>query len=306
VEKVEALEEMLTIMPKHKGTDKLRADVRRRISKLKSQSLKKGTTSRRDTAYLIEREGAAQIALIGPPNSGKSSLVAKLTNARPVVAEFPHSTWNPTPGMAHYENIQFQLIDTPPITKEYIEPWMGDLIRRADMVAVLVDLHKDPLKQLGDTFSVLEGLRIFPEGIPAPENLKKAPFFKKMIVLVNKVDQEADQEDYAIFLELWERKWPSLGISSQTGRNLDAFMQMIYDLSNIIRVYSKTPGKKPDRNKPFVLPGESILEELAGRIHKDFISNFKFARIWGESVFDGQMVQRDHVLHDGDVVEIHT
>ena len=305
-EKVGALEEMLTIMPKHKGTDKLRADIRRRISKFKSQPLKKGTTSRRDTAYLMEREGAAQIALIGPPNAGKSSLVAKLTNARPEVAEFPHSTWNPTPGMAHFENIQFQLIDTPPITKEYIEPWMGDLIRRADMVALLIDLHKDPLKQLEDTFSALEGLRIFPDGVPAPENLRKAPLFKKMIVLVNKVDQEADQEDNEIFLELWEGDLPSLGISAQTGRNLNAFMQMIFDLSNIIRVYSKTPGKKPDWGKPFVLPKASTLEDLAGRIHKDFIRNFKFARIWGESVHDGQMVQRNHVLHDGDVVEIHT
>jgi ribosome-interacting GTPase 1 len=81
---------------------------------------------------------------------------------------------------------------------------------------------------------------------------------------------------------------------------------MIYDLSHIIRVFTKAPGKKPDFDNPFVLPKDSTLEELAAKIHKDFVINLKFARIWGETVFDGQMVQRDHVLQDGDVVEIHT
>ena len=133
--KIEALEEMLTIMPKHKGTDKLRADLRRRIAKLKEQAQQKKGGARRDAAYMIEKEGAAQIAVIGAPNTGKSALVAALTNASPEVAEFPHTTWKPTPGMAPYENIQFQLVDTPPITRDYLDPWMADLMRRADHAA---------------------------------------------------------------------------------------------------------------------------------------------------------------------------
>lgn len=305
-EKVEALEEMLTIMPKHKGTDKLRADVRRKISRFKAQSQQKKGASRREAPYSIDREGAAQVVIIGPPNSGKSSLVDKLTNATPEVAEFPHSTWRPTPGMVPYENIQFQLLDTPPITKEYMDPWMGDLIRRCDIVAIVLDLHNDPLRQLEETFSVLQGLRVFAEGLPVPPDLKKSPFIKEMMVVINKVDLDADEEDYEIFLELWERDLPCIGISTRTGRNLKRFVEMIYDLSAIIRVFTKAPGKKPDLDSPFILPKESTLEVLATKIHKDFVMNLKFARVWGESVFDGQMVQRDHILQDGDVVEIHT
>ncbi|MBW1861261.1 MAG: TGS domain-containing protein [Deltaproteobacteria bacterium] len=303
--KIEALEEMLTIMPKHKGTDKLRADLRRKISKFKSQSQQKKSTSKRETAYSIEREGAAQIAVIGPPNVGKSSLIATLTNATPEVADFPHSTWSPSPGMVLFENIQFQLIDTPPITMGYIDPLMVDLIRRADILIILLDLHADPLQQLESTLSILQGLRIFPDGVSIPEGLKKLPFIKKVFVVLNKMDETEDEEDYEIFLELSETKLPTLGISVLSERNLTILIEKIYDMSDIIRVYTKSPGKEEDFNVPFVLPKESTLEELAVKIHKDFTNKLKFAKIWGKAVFDGQMVQRDYILQDGDVVEIH-
>ena len=305
-EKVEALEEMLTIMPKHKGTDKLRADLRRKISKFKNLSQKKGKTSRKDAAYAIDREGAAQVVIIGPPNSGKSSLVGALTNAKPEVAEFSHSTWKPTPGMAPYENIQFQLVDTPPITKEYMDPWMGDLIRRSEIIVMLIDLHSDPLNQFEEISAILHDLRVFPEGIPVPEDLNKRPFIKKLLVLVNKVDESRDEEDYEIFQELWEVKLHCLDISVKTGRNLRRFLEVIYETAGIIRVFTKSPGKKPDFDQPYILTKESTLEELAAKIHKDFVNKLKFARIWGKSVFEGQMVQRDYELQEGDVVEIHT
>lgn len=304
-EKIEHLEEMLTIMPKHKGTDKLRADLRRKISKFKAQSQQKKGASRRETAYAIDREGAAQIAVIGPPNTGKSSLVAALTNAMPEIADFPHSTWKPTPGMAPFENIQFQLIDTPPINREYMDPWMGDLIRRADILIIVLDLHGDPLQQLEDTFVILEGLRVFAEEMPLPKDLKKAPFVKKILVAVNKVDGPEEEEDYEVFLELAEIPVLVLGISTRTKHRLAALIEKIYHLSGIIRVYTRAPGKEPKLDAPFVVPRESTLEELAAKIHKDFAAKLKFARIWGEKVFDGQMVQRDYVLQDGDIVEIH-
>ncbi len=303
--KIEALEEMLTIMPKHKGTDKLRADLRRRIAKLKEEAQQKKGGARRDAAFVIEKEGASQIAVIGAPNTGKSALVAALTNATPEVAEFPHTTWKPTPGMAPYENIQFQLVDTPPITRDYLDPWMADLMRRADMLLVMLDLHADPLQQLEETLAVLRDLRIFPEGFPIPGDLKKPPFIKKTLIVMNKVDNDNQLGDFQAFLELAELNLPSLGISLRAGWNLKGLLELLYRLSGVIRVYTKVPGKEPNRSAPFVLAKMTTLEELAGKIHKDFVSKLKFAKIWGPTVYDGQMVQRDYVLQEGDVVEIH-
>jgi len=303
--RIECLEEMLTIMPKHKGTDKLRADIRRRISKQKSQSQQKKGVSRHESAYSIGREGAAQVVVVGPANVGKSSLIGALTNATPEVAEFPHSTWKPTPGMAPYENIQFQLVDTPPISGNYMDPLMADLIRRSDIVVILLDLKGEIIEQFENTLSLLQNLRIFPEDGMIPEDLKKPPFIKKMFVVVNKADEAKDQEEYEVFLELTEMSLPSLAISIHSKHNLTAFLDKVYEIAGIIRVYTKAPGKAPDSNSPFVLPQESTLEDLAIKIHKDFVEKLRYAKIWGSKVFDGRMVQRDYLLQDGDVIEIH-
>jgi ribosome-interacting GTPase 1 len=304
-EKIQALEEMLAIMPKHKGTDKLKADLRRKIAKCKVEAQQKKGGARRESAYAIEREGAGQIAVVGPPNSGKSSLVAAVTKATPEVAEFPHTTWKPGPGMASFENIQFQLIDTPPLSREYTDPYLSDLLRRVDMLLILLDLHGDPLGQMEDVLTMLAEWRIFPEGAPVPDDLRKPPCIKKVLLTVNKVDSESEEEDYRVFLELSETKLPGMGISVLRRRNLDALLRKIYDLSDIIRVYTRAPGKEADRTAPFVLPRGSTLADLAGRVHKDFQEKLKYARMWGTSVYDGQMVQRDYVLQDGDIAEFH-
>ncbi|MEM5789567.1 MAG: GTPase, partial [Syntrophobacteraceae bacterium] len=186
-EKIESLEEMLTIMPKHKGTDKLRADLRKRIAKHKSEAQQKKGAAKRETVYNIEKEGAAQAVIIGPPNAGKSSVVSALTNAKPEVADFPHSTWKPTPGMALFENIQFQLVDTPPVPTEFLDPGLTDLLRRTDIIVILLDIQADTLQQWEDTVSFLGSLRIYPEGLPVPGGLQKHPFIKRVLAVVNKV-----------------------------------------------------------------------------------------------------------------------
>lgn len=303
-DKVEALEEMLAIMPKHKGTDKLKAMLRERISKFKDQAQKKKGAVKQKTAYDIEKEGAAQVVVIGPPNTGKSSLVKLITNASPEVADFPHSTHRPTPGMAHYENIQFQLIDTPPLAKDFTEPALTDLIRRCDIVVILLDMTADTLSQLEESFEILHAFRIFSEICTIPKDLKKSPRVKKMMVVVNKLDRPEDRENLETFMELTGMRLPCIGVSTRTGRNIMAFLEGLFDLSRIIRVYTKRPGKELDRTAPFVLPRGSTLTELAGHIHNDFINKLKYARIWGKTVRDGQMVQRDYTLQDGDVVEI--
>jgi ribosome-interacting GTPase 1 len=206
--------------------------------------------------------------------------------------------------MAQYENIQFQLIDTPPMTKDYTDPALTDLIRRSDIVVILLDITADTIGQMEDCLAILHSFRIFPEGCPVPEGLKKTPKIKKMLTAVNKVDKPEDSENFDIFLELTGITLPCIGISARTGRNIMSFLDKLYEMSGMIRVYTKRPGKEPDRTAPFVIPVGSTLTDLAGDIHNDFVDKLKYAKIWGKTVRDGQMVQRDYVMQDGDVVEI--
>ena len=304
-EKIARLEEMLTLMPKHKGTDKLRADLRRRISRLKDASKTKKGTGRRESAYSIDREGAGQVVVAGPANVGKSSLVALLTNASPEVADFPHTTWKPTPGMMLVEDIPIQLIDTPPLDRDYLEPELLDLIRRCDLVLLVVDLHTDPVKQLEDTVALLEEYRIVPFRLKARYAKVRGLTYVPFQVLANKNDDESTEENFEIFRELLEDDWPMVAASVTTGRNMERFKQVTVERLDIMRVYSKTPGKEPDRTTPFILKNGSTVADFAEKVHKDFVDKLKIARVWGQTVFDGQKVHRDHVLADGDVVELH-
>jgi ribosome-interacting GTPase 1 len=304
-EGIAALEEMLAIMPKHKGTDKLKADLRRRISKLKSKQQEKKKVGKRDSSYRIEREGVGQVVLMGAPNVGKSSLVAALTNADPFVADFPHSTYKPTPGMMYFKDIQIQLIDTPPISREYMEPLFFDMARRSDMILVVVDVHTDPFQQLEETVTVLRERRIVPRRLEHLHEESAGWTFLPFLVVANKNDDQSSEENFEIFKSLLEDDWPLIPVSAKTGRNFDVMKQSIFHTLEIIRVYTKVPGKEPDLTAPFVLRRGSTLEELALKIHKDFSAKLKYARVWGTQVYDGQMVHKDHVLQDGDIVELH-
>ncbi len=304
-EKIACLEEMLTIMPKHKGTDKLRADLRRRISKLKDASQSKKGADRQASVYRIDKEGAGQAAVVGPANVGKSMLVATLTNAEPEVADFPHTTWKPTPGMMPFENIQIQLIDTPPLNKDYVEPEMMDLLRRVDIILLIVDLQTDPVQQVEDSVSVLASHRIVPLRFKDRHADLRGFTFIPFMVLANKNDDEDTWENYEIFRELLEDDWPMLPVSILKGHNLDLMKEMLVERLEIIRVYSKAPGKAADPTSPFVLKKGSTVSAFAEKVHKDFAERLKKAKVWGSTVFDGQAVQRDHVLHDGDIIELH-
>jgi hypothetical protein len=304
-EKLACLEDMLTLLPKHKGTDKLRADLRRRVSKVKSASQAKKGASKRESAFQIDKEGAGQVVVVGPANVGKSALVAKLTNANPEVANFPLTTWKPTPGMMPVENIQVQLVDTPPLNRDYVEPELLDLIRRSDLILLVVDLLTDPVEQLEETGNLLEEHRIVPSHLRNKYEEQRLLKFIPFLVLANKNDDENTDENLEIFRELTGNDWPMISVSTITGRNLELLKNTLVDKLQIIRVYSKAPGKEPDLTSPFVLKRGSTVEDFAGKVHKDFVDKLKIVKVWGESVFDGQMVQRDYILRDGDVVELH-
>jgi ribosome-interacting GTPase 1 len=304
-EKVSTLEALIATIPKHKGTDKLRADLRRRLSKLKSAAQSRKSLSTHESAYHIDKEGAGQVVLVGAPNVGKSALVAALTNAAPEVANFPHSTWTPTPGMMPVENVQIQLIDTPPLNREYVEPDLLDLIRRADLMLLVVDLLTDPVQQLQDSAAFLEEHHIAACHRREQYAEQRRLIFIPCLVLANKYDDERFDENFEIFCALLNEEWPLLPVSATTGRNLERLKRRVFETLRIIRVYTKAPDQEPDFTAPFILKKGDTVLDLAGKIHKDFVEQLKTARIWGQGVYDGQLVKRDHVLHDGDVVELH-
>jgi small GTP-binding protein len=290
-DKITALEEMLAIMPKHKGTDHLRADLRRKIARLTQVSEKKAATQR--ASMLIDKEGAAQVVVIGLPNAGKSQLVASVTNASPTVAEYPFTTQSATPGMMEFENIQIQLIDTPPLGEQSVVWWLPHMIRRADALLLVVDLSNAPLAQVEAILTELEGRKI------------EIGDRVKALIVGNKLDLPAASENYLTLDNKYQGQLPVIAVSAREGIGLEDLKRKIYQVLDIIRVYTKVPGRKPDFTDPIILERGSTLEDAAASVHKDFAARLKYARIWGSGKHDGIMAKRDHILHDGDIIELH-
>lgn len=302
-EKLELLEEMISTIPKHKGTDHLRADLRRRLSKMKEQAQSQKKSGGVVSPFNIDKEGAGQVVVVGPANAGKSALVASLTNADPEVSPSPFTTWQPTPGMMLVEGVQVQLIDTPPTDREFIEPEMIQLIRRADMILLMVDLEGDPVAQLDETVVKLVENRVIPEHL-RDQHPERGNKYIPLVVLCNKNDDEETDENYHIFCQLIEAEWPCIPISVETGRNVERMQRRVFDELGVIRIYSKAPNEEPDLSAPFVMKQGGTVDEFALKLHKDFHERLKSAKVWGSSDFDGQMVSREYVLQDGDVVEL--
>ncbi len=302
-EKIAALEEMLAIMPKHKGTDHLRAELRRRIAKLNEASEKKLATQR--ASMVIEKEGAAQVVVTGLPNSGKSQLVSSITNASPTVAEYPFTTHTATPGMMEFENIQIQLIDTLPLAPQPIEFWLPPMLRRADALLVVVDLSDAPLGQIEAIATQLENMRIGIGGKKAEDEQGRVLTQKKALIIGNKIDLGNASENYITLHNKYEEQFPVIAISAKEGLGLEELKLEIYQMLDIIRVYTKAPGEKPDLTDPIILDRGNTLEDAAASVHKDFRARLKYARIWGSGKHDGVMAKRDHILQDGDIIELH-
>lgn len=302
-EKISTLEELIGTVPKHKGTDKLRADMRLRLSKLKASAQSQKRISRQESVFNIEREGAGQVVLLGLTNVGKSALVNALTNANPLTSENPFTTWNPTPGMMLVDNVQIQLIDTPPLDRDFLEPEFLNLIRRSDLGVLVIDLQASPTNQLEQTLSILNNHQIQPSD-SGQRFMEGGVTYLPMFALVNKNDDEQSEELFEIFCDLIEVDIPCISVSAITQRNFDQLKTKIFRALNLVRIYSKKPGREPDLATPFVLKKGSTLQEFAGKIHQDFAKKLKSARIWGSGAFDGQMVSRDHILQDGDIVEL--
>jgi len=299
-EKIAALEEMLAIMPKHKGTDHLRAELRAKIAKL-TQTIDKKTATHH-ASMLIDKEGAAQVAIIGLPNCGKSQLVSRLTNASPTVADYPFTTQTATPAMMEFENIKIQLIDTPPLAPQTIEFWLPHMLRRADALVIIVDLGEEPLAQMAAITEQLNQMRIGLGGETEVEGIISQP---KALIAGNKLDLANARQNYTALKNKYGGRLPVIAISAREGTGLEELKQAIFRRLDIIRVYTKMPGQKADFNDPIILDRGSTTADAAEGVHKDFRAQLKYARVWGSGKHDGVMVKRDHVLQDGDIIELH-
>ncbi|WP_456434986.1 OBG GTPase family GTP-binding protein [Methanopyrus sp.] len=364
-EKLRITEEMLAVVPKHKGTENLRALLKRRLAKLREE-VEKRRQQKSDGGpdYNVKKEGAAQVALVGPPNAGKSTLLRELTNADPDTASYPYTTKEPVPGMMEYKDVQIQLVETPPIYEGFTRGGGSKfvvVIRNADALCLIIDLTEDPVEQLETVLRELESAAIKlnqdPPAVTIEERvtggieirgedrldcdpndvkellhdagihsavviieedgitledvadaLDKRIEYKPALLVANKGDAPGSKESYERLVERvddLEFDLPVVPVSAEKGINLDEFKRRLYDTLGIIRVYTKKPGRKPQK-PPIVLTKGATVEDVAREIHSDLAKNLKYARVWGKSVKkDGMMVGRDHVLEDGDVVELH-
>lgn len=304
--KIEALREMLAVIPKHKGTEKLQADLKRRLARLEDEdaAIARSGPRRVDPGH-VHREGAGQWVLLGPPNSGKSSILAALTHAHPEIGEYPFTTHAPLPGMTSFEDVPIQLVDTPPVSVDHTEPYLVSLAHNADGLLLVFDVAADDTADAAKLlFELLSRARVWPRARTLPTDAPSFLMAKPVAVLGNKSDGD-DGTFAALAREAIGEDLPFFSVSARTGDGLLSLRELLFRELRKIRVYGKEPGHRPDMDRPFVLPEGATIHDFATHVHKEVAERLKFARIWGHAKFDGQQVDRHHVLADKDVVELH-
>lgn len=294
-EKLLCLEEMLATIPKHKGTEKMQADIKSRIARIRRE-LSEGTKGgKRSDWFHIEKQGAGQVAVFGPPNCGKSALVKTLTGLNTEVAAYPFTTTRPLAGMMPFEDIQIQLIDTPPIVPDS-PAWLFHILRTADVLSWLFDLADDALLEVTEETQnlLIQNRVIGPEAYRQPTLLR----------IGTKADDPQAQERLMILRELIGEV-PVLLVSVKTGAGLEEFKRQIFSRLNIIRIYTKKPGKPPDMDEPVILKASAKVIDAAFELHKDFARKLAYARLWRSNEYSGQRVEREFLLADKDIIEFH-
>ncbi|MDH5372512.1 MAG: 50S ribosome-binding GTPase [Acidimicrobiia bacterium] len=313
-ERLELLRDMLRLIPKHKGTDHLQADIKSKMKEL-TEALagpKKGG-ARGGPPTSFRPEGAGQIVLIGPPNTGKSTLHVQLTGSHSETGPYPFTTQFPQPGMMPHLDIAFQLLDLPPISAQHPIPWIGNTLQAADGCLLVVDLgHPECIEETLAVHEILRARKVeLTDRWPSDGGMIGDPddpftLFLPTILVATKSDRSGDPDaDLDVFEELTGFRYPYLAVGAEEGRDLEALGSMLFERLEVVRVYSKAPGKPPDNDKPFTLRKRQTVDDLTELVHRDFASGLQYARVWGDGCFDGQHVGRDHQLVDGNIVELH-
>jgi hypothetical protein len=306
-EKIEICEKLISVIPKHKGTEKLVALYKTKIAKLRDEMQRRPSTARHGSVLRIERSGAGQVVVVGPPNAGKSMLIKVLTGAEVEIADYPFTTRFPSPFMMPFENIKIQLVDTPPVTSESMEPWFPEMIKTSDAVVLVAGLDEpDVAGLLEGIISGFKGKKIEFAASGAEIPPEKAPFLKRALLAANKSDLDGTGKAFEDLNTLLEGPFDRLAVSAGTGFHIQELKRRIFGLLRIVRVHSKVPGKKAETDSPFALKQGSTVMDMARAVHKDFAENLKYARVWSRSGdIEGLKVTRDYVLRDEDIVELH-
>ena len=310
--KIAALQEMLQIMPKHKGTDHLKAQLRSRLSKLMSDlETSSGGKGGRTEPFSLPKEGAGRVTLIGPTNVGKSQILSSTTGARTKVGAYELSTQEPVPGMYPYSDIYIQMVDTPPITNRATQSRLYGLLRTSDIFVFVADLTNDPIAQTEESFSELSewGFNLIGPNIEIDEEVDQYTS-KPTIIICNKADIPGALDEFGAMDDRFGSRYPVLMFSAEENVGEEELGTEIFQALNIMRVYTKSPRERLQdfkKQDPIVLSIGSTVGEAAHEVHKDLSQSLKFAILWGKSgKFEGQRVGRNHQLHDGDVIEIHS
>lgn len=306
-EQVDCLEQMLVLLPKHKASEKVQADLKTRLKEAREQLQVERSAPKKSKSYRFPRQGAGTIVVLGGPNGGKSRLLKELTNAQPEVAPYPFSTREPLPGMMSFEDIAVQLVDTPPVTDTAFESYLPNIVRTADAALVCFDGSSDDAPE--QTLTVFEQFRQRSTVLGESSGFVDDDFSKVQIrsaLVITRADDPGLADRLAFYDEMQPPPLPRLLVDFDTGTGVEALRSAINGLLGVMRIYTKVPGKPADRTSPFTLPIGSSVEALAERIHKDVAEKLKFAKVWGSGLHDGQSVGRDHILAEQDVVELHT
>jgi len=271
--KLAALLRMQSLAPAHKGGENLRRDISKKIATLKKELEKKkrqGGKKGAGSSIAVKKEGIGQVAIVGVPNSGKSTLLNLLTGIGTKVALYPFTTKRPAVGMMDYFGGKVQLVELPAIVAGSSSgkadgPQVISLARNAN--AVIVVGPDRGQRNIVERELLLSGLSL--------NKREKGRDFKK-----------------ALFINAFEE------------HDIGELKERVFGLLDRIIVYTKKPGQEPDYEMPLGLALNATVKDVAGHLHKDIEKRFRFARVWGSTRFPGQRVSKDYELKNRDVVEI--